>query len=239
MPVRLEKVLVRVTILCGQSIRYLTTTLMSTQYRPLFVILILLLAIPGFSQDPKKAEPKSDVKVSKEEPRADGLKRISGRPAREYDFDIDIDEKALEANIERAVERAMRDVEEALDKLERLDIHIEPIEINLGDLNLDIDPIEIQIPDLDIDIDIEPLDMDMDIDIDHDFDHDLDWDNDNHHDNDLDEDEDDEDSFVNKDKNKDKLKEKDKQKNKSDQNDKSEKSEQKEKDKAKGLKKIN
>lgn len=213
---------------------------MSTTYRPLFVILIVLLASPAFSQDPKKAETKSDSKVSKEEPRADGLKRISGRPAREYDFDIHIDEKALEANIERAVERAMRDVEEALDKLERLDIHIEPIEIDLGDLNLGIDPIEIHIPELDIDINIEPLDIDMDID--HDFDHDFDhdWDNDNHHDNDLDEDEDDdEDTFMNKDKHKDKIKEKDKQKNKSDQNDKSEKTEQKEKDKAKGLKKIN
>lgn len=209
---------------------------MHTYYRPLFVILIVLLASPGFSQDPKKAETNSDSKVSKEEPRADGLKRISGRPAREYDFDIHIDEKALEANIERAVERAMRDVEEALDKLERLEINIEPIEIDLGDLNLDIDPIEIHIPELDIDIDIEPFDMDMDIDIDHDFDHDFDndWDNDNDHDNDFDED--DEDTFLNKDKNKDKIKEKDKQKNKSDLNDKSEKTD---KEKAKGLKKIN
>ncbi len=209
---------------------------MHTYYRPLFVILIVLLASPVFAQDTKKAETNSDSKVSKEEPRADGLKRISGRPAREYDFDIHIDEKALEANIERAVERAMRDVEEALDKLERLEINIEPIEIDLGDLNLDIDPIEIHIPELDIDIDIEPFDMDMDIDIDHDFDHDFDndWDNDNDHDNDFDED--DEDTFLNKDKNKDKIKEKDKQKNKSDLNDKSEKTD---KEKAKGLKKIN
>lgn len=219
---------------------------MRTHYRPLFVILMLLLASPGFSQDPKKTEIKSDSRVSKEEPRADGLKKISGRPAREYDFDIHIDEKALEANIERAIEHAMRDVEEALDKLERQEIHIEPIEIELGDLNLDLDPIEIHIPDLDIDIDpidIDLDDLDLDIDMDHDFDHDVDWDNDNDNDDndeDLDED-DDEDSFLNKDKNKekDKIKEKDKQKNKSDLNDKSEKTEQKEKDKAKGLKKIN
>ena len=212
---------------------------MSIQYRTLFVFLILALAVvPGFSQDAntKKAGTKTPPVVTKEEPRADGLKKITTRTSRDWDFDIHIDEEALEANIELAVEKAMKDLEIALEKLEKLEIHIEPIEINLVNLNLDMKPIEIHIPNLNIEI--EPIiidldDMDIDIDMDDDFDRDVDWDNDDDNDEDLDEDDNDEDTFLNKDK------EKDKQKNKSDVNDKSEKTEQKEKDKAKGLKKIN
>ncbi len=214
---------------------------MSIQYRTLFVFLILALAIvPGFSQEAntKKAETKTPPLVTKEEPRSVGLRKITTRTSRDWDFDIHIDEEALEANIERAVEQAMKDVEIALEKLEKLEIHIEPIEINLQKLNLDMKPIDIRLPNLNIDIApilIDLDDLDLDIDIDEDFDHDIDWDNDN--DKDLDEDDHDEDTFLNKDK--DKIKEKDKQKDKSDMNDKSEKTDQKEKDKAKGLKKIN
>jgi hypothetical protein len=205
---------------------------MSMQYRTLFGFIVLTLAIvPAFSQEAntKKAETKTQSVVTKEEPRTDGLKRISTRTSRDWDFDIHIDEEALEANIERAVEQAMKDVEIALEKLEKLEIHIEPIEINLQKLNLDMKPIEIHIPNLNIDI--EPIiidldDLDIDIDIDEDFDHDVDWDNDN-----------DEDDFLNKDKNKEKEKMKDKSKTK-DKSD-TESTDQKEKDKAKGLKKIN
>ncbi len=213
---------------------------MTIPYRTLPGFLILALAIvPGFSQDAntKKAESKTSSVVTKEEPRSDGLKKITTRTSRDWDFDIHIDEEALEANIELAVEKAMKDLEIALEKLEKLEIHIEPIEINLGKLNLDMKPIEIHIPNLNIEI--EPIiidldDMDIDIDMDHDFDRDFDWDNDDDNDNDEDIDEDndnDEDKFLNKDKNK----EKDKMKDKSD----TEKIEQKEKDKTKGLKKIN
>jgi hypothetical protein len=207
---------------------------MSIQYRTLLGFLILALAIvPGFSQEAntKKAETKTPV-ITKEEPRSDGLRKITTRTSRDWDFDIHIDEAALEANIERAVEQAMKDVEIALEKLEKLEIHIEPIEINLQKLNLDMKPIDIHIPHLNIDIApilIDLDDLDLDIDIDEDFDHDFD--------NDIDNDEDDEDNFLKKDKNK----EKEELKNKSDNKDKSdnEKTEQKEKDKAKGLKKIN
>jgi hypothetical protein len=207
---------------------------MSIQYRTLLGFLILALAIvPGFSQEAntKKAETKTPV-ITKEELRSDGLRKITTRTSRDWDFDIHIDEAALEANIERAVEQAMKDVEIALEKLEKLEIHIEPIEINLQKLNLDMKPIDIHIPHLNIDIApilIDLDDLDLDIDIDEDFDHDFD--------NDIDNDEDDEDNFLKKDKNK----EKEELKNKSDNKDKSdnEKTEQKEKDKAKGLKKIN
>ncbi len=216
---------------------------MTILYRTLFMFLIFALAVvPGFSQDAntKKAETKTPPVVTKEEPRSDGLKKITTRTSRDWDFDIHIDEEALEANIELAVEKAMKDLEIALEKLEKLEIHIEPIEINLVNLNLDMKPIEIHIPNLNIEIEPIIIDLDdMDIDMDDDFDRDFDWDNDDDNDNDenrdedLDEDDNDEDTFLNKDK------EKDKQKNKSDVNDKSEKTEQKEKDKAKGLKKIN
>ena len=215
---------------------------MSIQYRTVFGFLILALAVvPGFSQgvNTKKAETKTPPVVSKEEPRADGLKKISTRASRDWDFDIHIDEEALKANIELAVEKAMKDLEIALEKLERLEIHIEPIEINLVNLNLDMKPIEIHIPNLNIEI--EPIiidldDMDIDSDMDHDFDRDVDWDNDDDNDNDENRDEDkDNDKFLNKDKNK----EKEELKNKSEIKDKSEKTEQKEKVKAKGLKKIN
>lgn len=208
---------------------------MSIPYRTLLGFLILALTVvPGFSQDSntKKAEAKTPPVVTNEEPRADGLRKITTRTSRDWDFDIHIDEAALEANIELAVEKAMKDVEIALEKLEKLEIHIEPIEINLQKLNLDMKPIDIHIPHLNIDI--EPIiidldDMDIDIDMDEDFDHDFD--------NDIDNDEDDEDDFLNKDKNKqkDKMKDKSKVKDKPD----TETTDQKEKDKAKGLKKIN
>lgn len=206
---------------------------MSLPYRTLFMFLILALAVvPGFSQEAntKKAETKTPSVVTKEEPRSEGLKKITTRTSRDWDFDIHIDEAALEANIELAVEKAMKDVEIALEKLEKLEIHIEPIEINLQKLNLDMKPIDIHLPHLNIDIApilIDLDDLDIDIDIDEDFDHDFD--------NDIDNDEDDEDNFLKKEKDKEELKNKSDNKDKSDK----EKTEQKEKDKAKGLKKIN
>lgn len=204
---------------------------MNLHYRTLLVFLILSMAVvPAFSQEinTKKAESKTQS-VVKEEPREDGLRKISTRTPRDWDFDIHIDEEAMEANIERAVEQAMRDVEIAMEKLEKLEIYIEPIEINLEKMNLDMKPIEINIPDLNIDIAPIIIDLDIDIDMDEDFDHDEDWDSN------IDTDEDD---FLNKDKNKEKDKEKNKDKSKL--KDKPEKTDkEKEKDKAKGLKKNN
>ncbi|MEK6782248.1 MAG: hypothetical protein AABY93_11100 [Bacteroidota bacterium] len=223
-----------------------------------FVVLIFSLAIvPGFSQNAnstlKKTEEKTQTDPTKEESsRSDGLRKISTHGSPDWDFDINIDEEALEANIKLAVENAMKSVEVALDKLV---INIEPIEINLGDLNLDMDPIEINIPALDIDI--EPIevnldDLDIDIDIDDDSDWNEDEDNDEGEGNDEDEDNDDEDDdndkFFRKDEStppvkKDQSKEKDQLKDKSNKKEKSsiDKPDQEklEKDKSKGLKKIN
>jgi hypothetical protein len=55
---------------------------MSIQYRTLIGFLILALAVPGFSQEANtKKATKTQPLVTNEEPRVDGLKRISGRPA--------------------------------------------------------------------------------------------------------------------------------------------------------------
>ncbi len=130
----------------------------------LFIILMLSIGFPGFSQttviEPQKSEKKIQRAGTEDEPRTDGLKRISTRLADEDDFDIDIDEEAFEANIERVVERAMSSVEVAL---ERLETNMESIEVNLEDLH----PIEIQIPELNLEpfeVDLGDLDIDIDID---------------------------------------------------------------------------
>jgi hypothetical protein len=187
-------------------------------------LLIGLIAIPGFSQSTiKKDESSADSKSA-------GLKKIdSGSQFRNRNFNVNIDEEALEASIELAVRDAMRSVEQVLEKLE---IHIEPIEINLNNLDLNIDPIVINTPKIDvnvdpIDIDLDDMDFDMVMDIDVDIDDDrFDWDNDDE----------DNDSFFQKEKAKEKE---EKEKMKSKEKEKSDKQINQEKDMAKGLKKIN
>lgn len=221
---------------------------MSLLNRILFLCLIVSLAsVPGFSQE--DSQKKNTAQSAKEQPKTDktngessgttGLRKINTH--RDRNFDIKIDEEALEAKIESAVEEAMRSVEV---ELGRLEIHIEPIEIDLSNLDVNIDPIVINIPDMDINI--EPIEIDMeDMDIDIDIDeHDFDWDNDED-DRDHDDNDDEEDAFrskglnrlsVDQDKepNKDQLKDKS-----SKEKDKSDKSDKKDKEKSKGLKKIN
>src|SRR5258708_25828403 len=119
--------------------------------RTLFVLLIFSSAIPAYSQDKNNTQ-----KVEKkEEIRPDGLRKISTKH-QDWDFDINIDEKALKANIEKAIESAMKSVDVALEKLE---INIEPIVINMKGLNMDVNPIRIDIPN--INIDIEPIEVDL------------------------------------------------------------------------------
>lgn len=206
-------------------------------------LIICAAAMPAFSQQDEKKENQPN--------RNDGLKKITNHSHRDWKFDVKIDEDKLERDIERAVETAMRSVEVALDKLDRMEINIDPIEIDLGDLNLDLDPIEIKIPELNIDINI-----------DEDFDHDR-WNDEGDHDN-WNEDEDDEDDEDNdawdeddddegdedhdhfrKEEwiNHDKVRENDEIKDKSDKekgkSGKEKSKSDKEKDKTKGLKKIN
>lgn len=146
-------------------------------------LIISLASISGFSQEPtpkkdtvqpvKEQTPPDETKDASS--RTEGLRKITTRSPHGWDIDINIDEEALDANIELAIENAMESVEVALENLE---IHIEPIEINLEELDLDFDPIEIEIPNLDIDVDpveIDLNDIDIDIDIDED---DFNWNDD-------------------------------------------------------------
>ena len=131
---------------------------MNIYYRTLFVFLILALAIvPSFSQDAnttlKKIDKKTQREETKDESRSDGLMKIKSHSSHDRDFDIPIDEEALEANMERAVEKAMKSVELAMEQLDKLDIRMESIKINIPTLNVEIDPIEIDLDDLDIDMD--------------------------------------------------------------------------------------
>src|SRR5688572_28065463 len=107
--------------------------------RTLFSLAILsIVAMPVFSQ---KADPAPQTEEKREASKTNGLRRVAGPTP--LNIDIDIDENALEASIESAIENAMRAVETTLEKLE---IHIEPIEINLGNLDVNLDPIVINIP---------------------------------------------------------------------------------------------
>src|SRR6476646_5889204 len=96
------------------------TTIMNTRTGILFVFLILALAIQGFSQDSNtsKTEKKPQSDATQEETRSDGLRKITTRSSRNWNFDVRIDEKALEENIERAINQAMKSVEGTLERLE-------------------------------------------------------------------------------------------------------------------------
>jgi hypothetical protein len=128
----------------------------------LFVTLMLFASFLGFSQTTRTESTKSENKIHRadreEEPRTDGLKKISTTSAIEDDFDIDFDEEAFEANIERAVEKAMSSLEVAMDRLET---NMESLEMTLEDLDpieipeLNLEPFEVDLGDLDIDIDID------------------------------------------------------------------------------------
>jgi hypothetical protein len=207
---------------------------MSQYIRIVFSCLVIsLVAVPGFSQENKQerdttkpvkeaVEPDED---EEESDRSAGLKKIaSGRSDR--DIDVQIDEEAIESDVEIAVESAMESVEAVL---ENLVIDVEDVEVNIPNIDINMEPIEVILDDMEMD-----MDMDVDVDVDMDMDHDdISWDED---------DDDDDSSFISgDDKDKNKQKEKDKQKDKV--KDKSEKeknkSDKSDNDKSKGLKKLN
>ncbi len=183
------------------------------------LLVLMCLTLPGLSQQ-------NPIRQEESDPKAAGLKRIAGG-SHHRDIRIQLNEEAMEASVEAAIESAMVSVESALRQLEHLEF-IEPIEINLDHLDLALEPLEIEIPELEIDI--EPIHIDLDElelhrDFDASFDHDRDWEE---HDQEVDHNKHDKDKH--KDKNKSKHKEKEKAGDKSDKTESN--------DKAKGLKKI-
>lgn len=122
------------------------------------IVVLICLPLAGFAQN-------QDSKTESNS----GLKKIGG--GRSPRIDIHIDQAKLEADIEAAVETALKSVEHSL---EGLHINIEPIEISLGSLEaldaleplgsleaLDaLEPLAIIIPELDINI--EPIEIELD-----------------------------------------------------------------------------
>jgi len=147
-------------------------------------LILAFATLTAVSQD--SSQTKTDKSHQDELPKADGLKKISSG-SREWYFDVHIDHAALKKNIEVAIENAMKSVE----ALEKLEINIDPIEINLKDLNVDINPVIVNIPDpvvvIDpIEVNIPEIDIDADNfrwnrDDNEDEDNDADIDNDNDH----------------------------------------------------------
>ena len=199
--------------------------------RSLVVILWFSMMI-SFSRQANPSSPKEKQNMAeseKEKSKKDGLRKVTQN--RNWDIDEEIDN-----TIEIEMDRVMRSVEE---EIKNLDIHVEPFEIDIPEIDVDIDGLT-ELAGMNIDIDIDPFDFD-DIDIDVDFGNDFDWDEDeeSYHEEGLIKLSDDQE----KDKDKRKLKEKS-EKDKNKDKDKIEKGKAKVKDKndddkSKGLKKIN
>src|SRR5688572_3003476 len=104
---------------------------MNLSFRILFVFLMVsMVSVSGFSQETTPTP--QEEETNKESSKTAGLRKIpTGSRWQDLDININIDEKKIEAAIEAAVEDAMRSVE---GQLERLEIHMESIEIDLGNL---------------------------------------------------------------------------------------------------------
>jgi len=131
---------------------------MKSHNRFLAICLIVLIAqIPGLSQDnnPQSDTAKPFNENSNKEIRSSVRKIASG--SFEMDLDIDIDEEALGADIEIAIDNAMRSVEIVL---EGLPVHLDLMKTDFSGLDIEFDPIDINLRDMDIEI--EPVEFDMD-----------------------------------------------------------------------------
>jgi hypothetical protein len=180
----------------------------------LFVLLFtLMIAMSGFSQqaDPEKELDERNAKPSGSAP----LKKIPTHK-QALDLDIDIDEQALEADIERAMQVELN--------VEDIEIQVEEVDPILSDMNIVVDPVvEIDVPEIEIEPEMDYFEMkDIDIDIDEE---DFQWDREEANDEAFQEESGDKDKSKDKEKNKG-HKEKDRK-------------EKKDKQKVKGLKKIN
>ena len=112
----------------------------------LFIILISCTTVFSQVADTSAKKDHRAIGPKEESSKESVLRRITG-PMHEWDFNIKIEEDALEASIEQAVERAMESVEASLDRLE---IHIDPIEIDMSNINIDMVPIRIDLSHLDL-----------------------------------------------------------------------------------------
>lgn len=119
---------------------------------------VLVAHIPGLTQQTNsQSEPVKPVhEHSKVETGDDGLRKVASGSF-ERDLDLNIDQKLLEADIEMAIDNAMRSIEIVLDELP---IRLEPLEMDFNDLNIKFEGITVSLPEMDIDI--EPVRFDMD-----------------------------------------------------------------------------
>lgn len=116
-------------------------------------LVCIFCSISAFSQD-------TDDKQSKTQ----GPRKISGPT---HQVHVEIDEEAISASVEVAVEQAMKTMEQTLNNI---DIQIPQIDIDLSHIN--VNPVMVNVPDLDIhiapipDIHIAPITIpDIQIDI--------------------------------------------------------------------------
>lgn len=132
---------------------------MNLHNRFLAVCLIVLVAqIPGLTQhsNSQSVPVKPVEENSKGEIGNDGLRKVASGTF-ETDVDLNIDQKILEADIEMAIDNAMRSIEIVLDYLP---IRLKPLEMDFSDLNMKFDAINVSLPNMDIEI--EPVGVDLD-----------------------------------------------------------------------------
>lgn len=126
------------------------------QYQNRFLALCLtVLFAPHsvLSQDADLPDPaKPVIEKPESEIRGNCLRKIASG-SYEIDLDISIDDERIGADIEAAVDNAIRSTELVLEGLQ-------PIDMDFSDLNIDFDPGIIDLHGLDIDI--EPVGFDMD-----------------------------------------------------------------------------
>jgi TolA-binding protein len=103
---------------------------MKSTIRIFRAFLLICLPMAAFSQ---KADAPQTESKTEESSKSKGMRKIAGR---NLNIDVKIDQQSLEAQIESAISRSLRDIE---NELESIQINIEPIEINLEHLNLDRD----------------------------------------------------------------------------------------------------
>jgi hypothetical protein len=119
---------------------------------------VLVAQTPGLTQhsNSQSVSDKPIAENTEEETGNDGFRKVASGSF-EMDLDLNIDQKILEADIEMAIDNAMRSIEIVLDDLP---IRLEPLEMDFSDLDIKFDAIDISLHDMDIEI--EPVRVDLD-----------------------------------------------------------------------------